>query len=153
MNDEFWLGKSPRSLVSLCSSVSVSLPLHLTPHTYLNVTGLTNLYRITNSGHYELRVDLRDGGESAYAQYDKFTIAEPRTRYKLYIGAYSGTAGMNVKDSFDTSETIYCTSLRGAKYKNLLLDPGSYFYLQISSIPTVPDTVSVNYKWQQTNTA
>lgn len=55
--------------------------------------GLTNLYRVTNSGHYELRVDLRDGGESAYAQYDKFTIAEPRTRYKLYIGAYSGTAG------------------------------------------------------------
>lgn len=117
MNDEFWLGKSARPSVSLCSSVSLSLPLHLTPHTYLNVTGLTNLYRITNSGHYELRVDLRDGGESAYAQYDKFTIAEPRTRYKLYIGAYSGTAGMNVNDSFDTSETIYCTSLRGAKYK------------------------------------
>ncbi|XP_075885601.1 tenascin-like isoform X5 [Nelusetta ayraudi] len=55
--------------------------------------GLTNLYRITNSGHYELRVDLRDDGELAYAQYDKFTIAEPRTRYKIYIGAYSGTAG------------------------------------------------------------
>lgn len=59
----------------------------------LNLSGLSNLYRITNSGHYELRVDLRDSGESAYAQYDKFTIAEPRTRYKLYIGAYSGTAG------------------------------------------------------------
>ncbi|XP_030291536.1 tenascin-like isoform X5 [Sparus aurata] len=55
--------------------------------------GLSNLHKITNSGHYELRVDLRDKGESAYAQYDKFTIAEPRTRYKLYIGAYSGTAG------------------------------------------------------------
>ncbi|XP_073333469.1 tenascin-like [Pagrus major] len=55
--------------------------------------GLSNLHKITNSGHYELRVDLRDKGESAYAQYDKFTIAEPRTRYKVYIGAYSGTAG------------------------------------------------------------
>ncbi|XP_041667615.1 tenascin-like isoform X2 [Cheilinus undulatus] len=55
--------------------------------------GLSNLHKITNSGHYELRVDLRDKGESAYAQYDKLTIAEPRTRYKLYIGAYSGTAG------------------------------------------------------------
>uniref|UniRef100_A0AAQ6A8L3 Zmp:0000000846 n=1 Tax=Amphiprion ocellaris TaxID=80972 RepID=A0AAQ6A8L3_AMPOC len=55
--------------------------------------GLSNLHKITSSGHYELRVDLRDNGESAYAQYDKFTIAEPRTRYKLYIGAYSGTAG------------------------------------------------------------
>ncbi|XP_040914812.1 tenascin isoform X2 [Toxotes jaculatrix] len=55
--------------------------------------GLSNLHKITSSGHYELRVDLRDKGESAYAQYDKFTIAEPRTRYKVYIGAYSGTAG------------------------------------------------------------
>uniref|UniRef100_A0A3B5BDG4 Tenascin-like n=1 Tax=Stegastes partitus TaxID=144197 RepID=A0A3B5BDG4_9TELE len=55
--------------------------------------GLSNLHKITSSGHYELRVDLRDNGESAYAQYDKFTIAEPRTRYKIYIGAYSGTAG------------------------------------------------------------
>lgn len=55
--------------------------------------GLSNLHKITSSGHYELRVDLGDNGESAYAQYDKFTIAEPRTRYKIYIGAYSGTAG------------------------------------------------------------
>ncbi|KAM9306361.1 tenascin-like [Pholidichthys leucotaenia] len=55
--------------------------------------GLSNLHKITSSGHYELRVDLRDNGEAAYAQYDKFTVAEPRTRYKLYIGAYSGTAG------------------------------------------------------------
>ncbi|XP_037835405.1 tenascin isoform X1 [Kryptolebias marmoratus] len=55
--------------------------------------GLSNLYKITSLGHYELRVDLRDNGESAYALYDKFTLAEPRTRYKLYLGAYSGTAG------------------------------------------------------------
>lgn len=40
-----------------------------------------------------MRIDLRDAGKSAFAQYDKFSIAEPRTRYKLYIGAYSGTAG------------------------------------------------------------
>ncbi|XP_072310525.1 tenascin-like isoform X2 [Eucyclogobius newberryi] len=55
--------------------------------------GLSNLHKITSSGHYELRVDLRDSGESAYAKYDKFSIAEPRTRYKIYVGAYSGTAG------------------------------------------------------------
>ncbi|XP_063746208.1 tenascin-like isoform X3 [Eleginops maclovinus] len=55
--------------------------------------GLSNLHKITNSGHYELRVDMRDEGETAYALYDKFTLAEPRTRYKVYIGAYSGTAG------------------------------------------------------------
>uniref|UniRef100_A0A667XQA7 Tenascin Ca n=1 Tax=Myripristis murdjan TaxID=586833 RepID=A0A667XQA7_9TELE len=55
--------------------------------------GLSNLHKITSSGQYELRVDLRDNGETAYAQYDKFSVAEPRTRYKVYIGGYSGTAG------------------------------------------------------------
>uniref|UniRef100_A0A674F1M5 Tenascin Ca n=1 Tax=Salmo trutta TaxID=8032 RepID=A0A674F1M5_SALTR len=55
--------------------------------------GLANLHKMTASGQYELRVDLRDNGKSAYAQYDKFTIAEPRSRYKMYLGTYSGTAG------------------------------------------------------------
>ncbi|XP_054613201.1 tenascin-like isoform X4 [Dunckerocampus dactyliophorus] len=55
--------------------------------------GLSNLHKITSAGQYVLRVDLRDSGELAYAQYDRFSIAEPRTRYKISIGAYSGTAG------------------------------------------------------------
>lgn len=48
---------------------------------------------MTSLGFYELRVDLKDNEESAYALYDKFTLGEPRTRYKLYLGVYSGTAG------------------------------------------------------------
>ncbi|XP_046904527.1 tenascin isoform X2 [Hypomesus transpacificus] len=55
--------------------------------------GLSNLHKITAGGQYELRVDLRDKGEVAYAQYDKFSISEPRTRYKVHVGGYSGTAG------------------------------------------------------------
>ncbi|XP_039515417.1 tenascin isoform X3 [Pimephales promelas] len=55
--------------------------------------GLSNLHKITSSGQYELRVDLRDKGESAYAQYDKFSVSEPRSRYKVHVGGYSGTAG------------------------------------------------------------
>ncbi|XP_037548160.1 tenascin [Nematolebias whitei] len=55
--------------------------------------GLSNLYKMTSLGFYELRVDLKDKEESAYALYDKFTLGEPRTRYKLYLGVYSGTAG------------------------------------------------------------
>ncbi|AWP15563.1 putative tenascin-like [Scophthalmus maximus] len=92
--------------------------------------GLSNLHKITTSGHYELRVDLRDKGESAYAQYDKFTIAEPRTRYKIYIGAYSGTAGDSMTyhqgrpfSTFDNDNDIAVTncalSYKGAFwYKN-----------------------------------
>ncbi|XP_076586344.1 tenascin isoform X4 [Chaetodon auriga] len=55
--------------------------------------GLSNLHKITAGGQYELRVDLRDKGETAYAQYDKFSVSEPRTRYKVHVGGYSGTAG------------------------------------------------------------
>ncbi|KAL2092310.1 hypothetical protein ACEWY4_012108 [Coilia grayii] len=55
--------------------------------------GLSNLHKITSSGQYELRVDLRDKGESVYAQYDKFSVSEPRSRYKVHVGGYSGTAG------------------------------------------------------------
>ncbi|XP_060740344.1 tenascin isoform X4 [Tachysurus vachellii] len=55
--------------------------------------GLSNLHKITSFGQYELRVDLRDKGEHAYAQYDKFSVSEPRSRYKVHVGGYSGTAG------------------------------------------------------------
>ncbi|KAI9543721.1 hypothetical protein NQZ68_008768 [Dissostichus eleginoides] len=55
--------------------------------------GLSNLHKITAGGPYELRVDLRDKGETAFAQYDKFSISEPRSRYKVHVGGYSGTAG------------------------------------------------------------
>uniref|UniRef100_A0A8C2ZCK6 Tenascin Ca n=1 Tax=Cyclopterus lumpus TaxID=8103 RepID=A0A8C2ZCK6_CYCLU len=92
--------------------------------------GLSNLHKITNSGHYELRVDMRDSGESAYAQYDKLTIAEPKTRYKIYVGAYSGTAGDSMTyhqgrpfSTFDNDNDIAVTncalSYKGAFwYKN-----------------------------------
>lgn len=55
--------------------------------------GLANLNKITSAGQYELRVDLSDKGEHAYAQYDKFSVSEQRTRYKVHVGGYSGTAG------------------------------------------------------------
>uniref|UniRef100_A0A8D3AP25 Tenascin C n=1 Tax=Scophthalmus maximus TaxID=52904 RepID=A0A8D3AP25_SCOMX len=70
MNDEFWL--------AFCSR---------------RRPRLSNLHKITAGGQYELRVDLRDKDETAYAQYDKFSVSEPRTRYKVHVGGYSGNAG------------------------------------------------------------
>lgn len=55
--------------------------------------GLSNLHKITAAKQYEIRVDLRDGPETVFAVYDRFYIADPRSRYKIQIGAYSGTAG------------------------------------------------------------
>ncbi|XP_012624256.2 tenascin isoform X3 [Microcebus murinus] len=55
--------------------------------------GLDNLSKITAQGQYELRVDLRDHGETAFAVYDRFNVGDAKTRYKLKVEGYSGTAG------------------------------------------------------------
>ncbi|XP_032947942.1 tenascin-R isoform X3 [Rhinolophus ferrumequinum] len=55
--------------------------------------GLDNIHRLTSQGRYELRVDMRDGQEAVFAHYDKFSVEDSRSLYKLRIGAYNGTAG------------------------------------------------------------
>ncbi|KAM8933450.1 tenascin isoform 2-T2 [Pelodytes ibericus] len=55
--------------------------------------GLENIHKITSQGEYELRVDLRDNDETAYAVYDKFSVGDSKSRYKLKVDGYSGTAG------------------------------------------------------------
>ncbi|KAF3823395.1 hypothetical protein GH733_010831 [Mirounga leonina] len=55
--------------------------------------GLDNIHRITSQGRYELRVDMRDGQEAAFAYYDKFSVEDGRNLYKLRLGGYNGTAG------------------------------------------------------------
>ncbi|KAM6192964.1 tenascin isoform 2-T2 [Sarcoramphus papa] len=55
--------------------------------------GLENLHKITSQGQYELRVDLRDKGEAAYAVYDRFSVGDAKSRYRLRVDGYSGTAG------------------------------------------------------------
>ncbi|XP_034797060.1 tenascin-R isoform X2 [Pan paniscus] len=55
--------------------------------------GLDNIHRITSQGRYELRVDMRDGQEAAFASYDRFSVEDSRNLYKLRIGSYNGTAG------------------------------------------------------------
>lgn len=57
-------------------------------------TGLDNIQKIAAQGRYELRIDMKDGQESVYANYDKFSIGDARNLYKLRIGEYNGTAGM-----------------------------------------------------------
>ncbi|NXC04953.1 TENA protein, partial [Orthonyx spaldingii] len=55
--------------------------------------GLENLHKITAQGQYELRVDLRDKGDTAYAVYDRFSVGDAKSRYRLRVDGYSGTAG------------------------------------------------------------
>ncbi|XP_069042723.1 uncharacterized protein [Lepisosteus oculatus] len=51
------------------------------------------LHRLTRGGAQALRVDLRAGGESAFAKYSSFSIDTERQHYRLQLSGYSGTAG------------------------------------------------------------
>ena len=55
--------------------------------------GNDNIHAITSSGQYELRIDLRYKGKSAYAYYDTFAIADDLNNFSITLGSYHGTAG------------------------------------------------------------
>ena len=56
--------------------------------------GNDNLHRLTAAGDVTLRVELEDfGGDSRYAEYTTFKVADEGDKYRLLIGGYSGTAG------------------------------------------------------------
>ncbi|KXJ05764.1 Tenascin-R, partial [Exaiptasia diaphana] len=56
--------------------------------------GLDKIHRLTRQTKNKLRVDLQDfKGKSAYAEYSFFSVANERSKYKLSLGTYKGTAG------------------------------------------------------------
>jgi len=56
--------------------------------------GLDKINRLSVSGSYNLRVDLEDlHGNTAFAEYSLFAVTSERTKYRLSLGSYSGTAG------------------------------------------------------------
>uniref|UniRef100_A0A8C4QKF9 Tenascin C n=1 Tax=Eptatretus burgeri TaxID=7764 RepID=A0A8C4QKF9_EPTBU len=92
--------------------------------------GLDNLHRLTAQGHKDLRVDLRDGPTAVFAVYNDFTVGNGRTKYRLKLGKYHGTAGDSMtyhsgrpfsapdRDN-DIAVTNCATSYKGAWwYKN-----------------------------------
>jgi hypothetical protein len=53
--------------------------------------GLEQLYRITTSRRYKLRIDLEDfEGNKRYAEYRSFLVGNEHDGFRLSIGAYSG---------------------------------------------------------------
>ena len=52
-----------------------------------------NIHAISLTGTYELRVDLRYKGKSAFTHYRHFSVSDEFNKYTLRVGNYSGTAG------------------------------------------------------------
>ncbi|XP_053383824.1 fibrinogen-like protein A [Mercenaria mercenaria] len=75
LNDNFWL--------------------YIKPPYWLNVEPRNDkIWRLTNGGHYKLRVDLVDqNGDRGYAEYSSFSIGDESSKYTLSISGHSGTAG------------------------------------------------------------
>ena len=90
--------------------------------------GLELLHRLTSAYKFKLRVDLADwSGETAYASYSTFTIANAADGYRLSVGGYSGTAGDSMSGhsgqefsarNVDQQGRIWGGLLRGFRFVN-----------------------------------
>lgn len=83
--------------------------------------GNEKIHRLTASTPSSLRVDMEDWNRAkAYAKYDRFSVGDEKSQYKLEVGSFSGTAGdsltyhntmkFSTKDrNNDVSGSNYCT--------------------------------------------
>ncbi|KAM9310021.1 uncharacterized protein tnxba [Pholidichthys leucotaenia] len=88
------------------------------------------LHNLTSAGPVSLRVDMRYGNESVYAQYANFSIDSEDRKYALTVSGYTGTAGdsmryhnsrpFSTRDKDPGSLGIHCAKayMGGWWYKN-----------------------------------
>lgn len=70
------------------------------------------IHLLTRDRDMALRVELEDfDGVAEHAQYEQFRVAGERQRYKLTVGAYSGTAGdaLRFSKSYDHNNRAFTT--------------------------------------------
>ena len=62
--------------------------------------GNDNLHRLTAADDVILRVDLEDfDGNTAYAEYTTFKVANEADKYRILVEGYNGTAGDSMQGS------------------------------------------------------
>ncbi|KAI8747658.1 BgiBFREP12.17 [Biomphalaria glabrata] len=60
--------------------------------------GNENIFKLTSTGQYDLRIDLEVNNTKYFAQYKDFKVLSETEKYKLKIGTYSGNAGDSLSD-------------------------------------------------------
>ncbi|KAK0065190.1 BpFREP12.16, partial [Biomphalaria pfeifferi] len=65
--------------------------------------GNENIFNLTSTGQYDLRIDLEFNNTNYFAQYENFKILSETEKYKLKIGNYSGNAG----DSLSVHNNVF----------------------------------------------
>ncbi|XP_061186864.1 ficolin-1-like [Saccostrea echinata] len=63
--------------------------------------GLDNIRFLVTNGFTVLRVELKYGAESVYAEYSCFYIAGEDDNYRIHVSGYSGTAGDGISCTTD----------------------------------------------------
>ncbi|KAI8747800.1 BgiBFREP22.3 [Biomphalaria glabrata] len=69
--------------------------------------GNENIFNLTSTGQYDLRIDLEFNNTKYFAQYENFKVLSETEKYKLKIGKYSGNAGNNLLSHNNEFFTTY----------------------------------------------
>ncbi|XP_055864454.1 fibrinogen-like protein A [Biomphalaria glabrata] len=69
--------------------------------------GNENIFKLTSTGQYDLRIDLEFNNTKYFAQYKDFKILNETEKYKLKIGNYSG----NADDSLSHHNNMFFTTI------------------------------------------
>ncbi|KAK6966143.1 BgMFREP21.3, partial [Biomphalaria glabrata] len=68
--------------------------------------GNENIFNLTSTGQYDLRIDLEFNNKKYFAQYENFKVLSETEKYKLKIGNFSGNAG----DSLSGHNNMFFTT-------------------------------------------
>ncbi|KAI8747656.1 BgiBFREP12.5 [Biomphalaria glabrata] len=68
--------------------------------------GNENIFSLTSTAQYDLRIDLEFNNKKYFAQYENFKVLSETEKYKLHIGKYSGNAG----DSLSIHNNLFFTT-------------------------------------------
>ena len=101
--------------------------------------GNEKIHALTNSGRYELRVDLKYKGKSRFAHYSSFSLDGENDNYALRLGTYDGTAGDSLSFHNGKPFSTYDRDNDGRSQNDAVQYSGAWWYSSYDS--------NLNGKW------